>query len=304
MIYDVRQTTTCAYASPVAHAHHVLRLTPIHRDGQRVHVASLQIVPEPLHRREGQDFFGNRLTWIEIEEPHKTLTVKLAARVTVDAAAEIAALATPAWETVREAAFAISDTGPLSPAHFLFPSRMVSLDPEIRDYTRESFSAGRPVFDAAIELMNRLKSDIAYEIGATTVTTMPPMSFALRRGVCQDFAHIMISGLRGIGLPAAYVSGYLRTMPRTDPTRLQGADAMHAWVMVWCGSPHPSLPRERGREGWGWIGLDPTNAVVASDQHVVLATGRDYTDVAPMDGVIVGSGRQQIDVAVSVTPAG
>jgi transglutaminase-like putative cysteine protease len=292
VIYDVRQTTTCAYASPVAHARHVLRLTPIPRPGQRVHVAALQIIPEPINRREGRDFFGNRLTWVEIEEPHRTLTVKLAARVSVDAAAELDALATPAWDAVRDEAFATSDIGPHSPAHFLFPSRMVSLDPESRDYTRESFPPGRPVLDAAIELMNRLKDDITYDTGATTVTTMPPMSFALRRGVCQDFAHIMISGLRGIGLPAAYVSGYLRTMPRSDPTRLQGADAMHAWVLVWCGAET------------GWIGLDPTNAVIASDQHVVLAVGRDYTDVAPMDGVIVGSGGQQIDVAVNVTPAG
>jgi transglutaminase-like putative cysteine protease len=291
VIYDVRQTTTCVYAAPVAHARHVLRLIPIHRSGQRVHVAALQIVPESLHRREGQDFFGNRLTWIEIAEPHRTLTVKLAARVTVDVAVEPAPLQTPPWESAREEAFAASDIGPLSPAHFLFPSRMVSLDPEIRDYTRQSFPAGRPIFDAAIDLMNRMKADIAYEIGATTVTTTPPMSFALRRGVCQDFAHIMISGLRGIGLPAVYVSGYLRTLPRADPTRLQGADAMHAWVLVWCGSET------------GWIGLDPTNAVVASDQHVVLAIGRDYTDVAPMDGVIVSSGGQRIDVAVNVTPA-
>jgi len=291
VIYDVRQTTTCAYASPVAHARHVLRLMPIHHAGQRVHVAALQIMPEPAHRREGQDFFGNRLTWIEIEEPHRTLTVKLAARVTVDAAVEPAALTTSAWETVREAAFATRDIGPLSPAHFLFPSRMVSLDPEIRDYARGTFSPGRPVLDAAIELMRRLNADITYEFGVTTVTTTPPMSFALRRGVCQDFAHIMISGLRSIGLSAAYVSGYLRSAPRTDATRLQGADAMHAWVLVWCGSDA------------GWIGLDPTNAILASDDHVVLAIGRDYTDVAPLDGVIVGSGGQRIDVAVSVTPA-
>ena len=290
MIYDVRQTTTCVYASPVAHARHVLRLMPINRPGQRVHVAALQIGPEPAHRREGKDFFGNRLTWIDVEEPHRTLTVKLTARVAVDALVEPAPLSTPAWEAIREAAFATSDIGPLSPAHFLFPSRMVSLDPEIRDYTRESFPANRPVLEAAIELMNRLKSDIAYEIGATTVTTMPPMSFALRRGVCQDFAHIMISGLRGIGLPAGYVSGYLRSAPRADAARLQGADAMHAWVLVWCGAEI------------GWIGLDPTNAMVASDEHVVLALGRDYTDVAPMDGVIVGSGGQRIDVGVSVTP--
>jgi transglutaminase-like putative cysteine protease len=290
VIYDVRQTTTCSYATPVAHARHVLRLTPVSRSGERVHVAALQIVPEPAQRREGQDFFGNRLTWIEVEEPHETLTVKLLARVAVDPLIAPSPLATPAWETVREEAFATGDIGPLSPAHFLFPSRIVSLDPEIRDYIRQSFPPGRAVLDAAIELIGRMKADIVYEIGATTVTTTPPMSFALRRGVCQDFAHIMISGLRGIGLPAAYVSGYLRTLPRTDPTRLQGADAMHAWVMLWCG---PAA---------GWIGLDPTNAVLASEEHVMLAIGRDYTDVAPMDGVILGSGGQRIDVSVNVTP--
>jgi transglutaminase-like putative cysteine protease len=292
VIYDVRQTTTCSYAAPVAQARHVLRLTPVSRDGERVHVAALQIVPEPAHRREGQDFFGNRLTWIEISEPHQTLTIKLSARVAVDAVAEPAPDTTPAWEAVREEAFATSDIGPLSPAHFLFPSRMVSLDPEIRDYVRQSFSPQRAVLDAAIELIGRLKSDIVYEIGATTVTTTPPMSFALRRGVCQDFAQIMISGLRGIGLPAAYVSGYLRSAPRTDATRLQGADAMHAWVLLWCGS------------ATGWIGLDPTNGIPESDEHVTLAIGRDYTDVAPMDGVILGSGGQHIDVSVAVTPAG
>jgi transglutaminase-like putative cysteine protease len=292
MIYDVRQTTTCSYESPVAHARHVLRLTPVSRDGERVQVAALQIVPEPLHRREGQDFFGNRLTWIEIEEPHQTLTIKLTARVAVDAEVAPAPLATPAWETVREDAFATSDIGPLSPAHFLFPSRMITLDADIRDYVRQSFTSGRPILDAAIELIHRIKSDFVYEIGATTVTTTPSMSFALRRGVCQDFAHIMIAGLRGLGLSAAYVSGYLRTLPRTDAARLQGADAMHAWVLLWCGS------------ATRWFGLDPTNAVIAAAEHVMLAVGRDYTDVAPMDGVIFGSGEQRIAVAVNVTPAG
>jgi transglutaminase-like putative cysteine protease len=290
VIYDVRQTTTCSYATPVAHARHVLRLTPVSRDGERVQIAALQIVPEPAHRREGQDFFGNRLTWIEINEPHETLTVKLAARVAVDAVDKASPAQTSAWETVREAAFATGDIGPLSPAHFLYPSRMVSLDPEIRDYVRQSFPPGRAILDAAIELNGRMKADIAYEIGATTVTTMPPMSFALRRGVCQDFAHIMISGLRGIGLPAAYVSGYLRSAPRTDANRLQGSDAMHAWVLLWSGAAA------------GWIGFDPTNGILAGEDHVTLAIGRDYTDVAPMDGVILGSGGQRIDVAVAVTP--
>ncbi|HEY1981349.1 MAG TPA: transglutaminase family protein, partial [Xanthobacteraceae bacterium] len=301
MIYDVRQTTTCSYATPVAYARHVLRLTPVSRDGERVHVAALQIMPEPAHRREGQDFFGNRLTWIDVDTPHETLTVKLSARVAVDP--EPPPAVTPPWEEVREEAFATSDIGPMSPAHFLFPSRIVSIDPEIRDYVRQSFTPGRPVLEAAVELIGRIKADMVYEIGATTVTTTPPMSFALRRGVCQDFAHIMISGLRGIGLPAAYVSGYLRTAPRDGTARLQGADAMHAWVFLWCGPP-PSSPASGGGKRGGWIGLDPTNAVLASEDHVMLAVGRDYTDVAPMDGVILGSGGQRIDVSVNVNPAG
>jgi transglutaminase-like putative cysteine protease len=288
VIYDVRQITTCHYASAVSQARHVLRLTPINRAGQRVHVTALQIAPEPSLRREGRDFFGNRLTWIVLEEAHEKLTVKVAARIAVDPLAAPKPLATPAWEAVREEAYATVDIGPTSPAHFLFPSRMVSLDPEIRDYARESFAPGRPVLDGAMELMARLKRDIAYEIGATSVTTTAPMSFALRRGVCQDFAHIMISGLRGNGLPAAYVSGYLRTVQPPGTARLQGADAMHAWIMLWCGAAA------------GWVGLDPTNDVVAGDQHVVLAIGRDYSDVAPMDGVVVASGRQRIDVSVHV----
>jgi transglutaminase-like putative cysteine protease len=290
MIYDVRQSSAYVYASPVAHARHVLRQIPINRNGQRVHLAALQIVPEPRHRREGEDFFGNRLTWVDVDALHQNLTIKLTARVSVDPLTEPDPPATPAWETVRELAFGTSDVGPASPAHFVFASRLASLDPAIRDYARLSFAPGRAILDGSIELMRRLKSDIVYEIGATTVTTTPPMAFAQRRGVCQDFAHIMISGLRGIGLPAGYVSGYLRSAPRGDQTRLQGADAMHAWVLVWCGQQA------------GWIGLDPTNAMLASDEHIVLALGRDYTDVAPMDGVVVGSGGQHIEVGVSVTP--
>jgi transglutaminase-like putative cysteine protease len=192
---------------------------------------------------------------------------------------------------VRDEVFAATDIGPTSPVHFLFASRQVSLDPEIRDYARESFSPGRPILAGALDLMQRIQDDFTYEVGATTVTTTPPMSFALRRGVCQDFAHIMISGLRGIGLPAAYVSGYLRTGNAAAPG-LQGADAMHAWVWVWCGQEA------------GWFGLDPTNAVLAGDDHVVVAIGRDYTDVAPIGGVVFASGRQRIDEAVSVTPVG
>jgi transglutaminase-like putative cysteine protease len=289
MIYDIRQVTTYRYASPVAYARHVLRLTPIDRMGQRVHAAALDIEPKPVERREGHDFFGNRMTWVELDRPHDTLSVQVAARVAVKR--DIALEATPPWEAIRDAAFASVDLSPNSPAHYLFSSRQVSLDPEIRAYAAESFAVGRPILDAAVDLMRRIKADFTYEIGATTASTMPPMSFALRRGVCQDFAHVMISGMRGLGLPAAYVSGYLRTGQPSDKDELQGAGAMHAWVLVGCG------------EEVGWRGLDPTNGIFAGDDHVVLAIGRDYADVAPIDGVIFASGGQRLEVSVSVTPA-
>src|SRR4030081_3525263 len=217
MIYDVRQTTIYHYAPPVAYSRHVLRLTPIARQGQPVHATALDIDPVPIGRREGHDFFGNRMTWIELDQPHDTLSVRVAARGAVKAEGAPQASSTPPWEEIRDAAFASSDLSPNSPAHYLFPSRQVSLDPEIRAYAADSFSAGRPVLDAPVDLMRRIKADFVYEIGATTASTTPPMSFALRRGVCQDFAHIMISGMRGLGMPAAYVSGYLRTGPPPQP---------------------------------------------------------------------------------------
>jgi transglutaminase-like putative cysteine protease len=292
VIYDIRQTTSYSYASTVSYSRHVLRLTPVDRPGQRVHASALEIEPAPVGRREGADFFGNHMTWVALNAPHDRLVVKVAARVTVEEAEEPDLFGAPPWEALRDDVFMTSDFAGLSPAHFLFASRQVPLDPEIRNYARESFSPGRPVLDGAIELMRRIKQDFVYEIGVTTVSTTAPMSFALRRGVCQDFAHIMISGLRGLGIPAAYVSGYLRTAQTPEDVTLQGANAMHAWVLVWCGG------------SIGWYGLDPTNAVHAGTEHVTLAVGRDYADVAPIDGVVFASGGQKIDVSVAVIPVG
>jgi transglutaminase-like putative cysteine protease len=292
VIYDIRQTTSYSYASKVSYARHVLRLTPVDRPGQHVHASALEIDPAPVGRRGGEDFFGNHMTWIALNAPHDRLVVKVAARVTVEDGEEPDLFGAPPWETLRDDVFMTTDFGPMSPAQFVFPSRQVPLDPEIREYARESFPAGRPVLDGAVELMQRIKTDFAYEIGVTTVSTTAPMSFALRRGVCQDFAHIMISGLRGLGIPAAYVSGYLRTAQRPEDVTLQGSNAMHAWVLVWCGG------------STGWYGLDPTNAVRAGAEHVTLAIGRDYADVAPIDGVVFASGGQKISVTVSVIPVG
>ena len=289
MIYDVRQTTTYVYETAVTRARHVLRLLPVARDRQRVTAAMLDIDPVPVSRREATDFFRNWTTVAELEEPHETLTLKLAARVAITPVVPTDPDKSPPWESVRADTYASEDIGPSSPVHFVYPSRLVSLDPDIRDYARKSFAPGRPVLARAVELMHRIKDDFAYEPGATTVTTPPSMSFALRRGVCQDFAHIMIAGLRGFGLPAAYVSGFLRTVPRRGTVRLEGADAMHAWIMVWCGAA-------------GWWGLDPTNALIASEDHVVLAIGRDYADVAPISGVVLASGEQHLTTAVDVIP--
>jgi transglutaminase-like putative cysteine protease len=290
MIYDVRQTTTYVYESAVTRARHVLRLLPVTRDQQRVTAAMLDIDPVPVSRREATDFFHNWRTVVELEEPHETLTVKLAARVTVAASAPAEPAASVPWEGVRAETYACDDISPVSPVHFVYPSRQVSLDGGISDYARDSFPPGRPVFAGAAELMRRIKDDFIYEPGTTTVSTTPSTAFALRRGVCQDFAHIMISGLRGLGLPAGYVSGFLRTVPRPGTLHLAGADAMHAWVMVWCGATA------------GWWGLDPTNALIAGEDHVVLAIGRDYADVAPIDGVVLASGRQRLTTAVDVIP--
>src|SRR5262249_35511331 len=194
---------------------------PIDCDGQRDDAAALDVSPVPVERHEGQDFFGNRMPWIVLDQPHDTLTVRVAARVAVDKP-DTGPVATPAWEAVRDAAFACADLAPMSPAHYLFPSRQVALDPDIRTYAAKSFPAQRPVLDGATELMQRIKADFVYQPGTTTVLTTPAMAFTQRRGVCQDFAHVMISGLRGLGMPAAYVSGYLRTIPPPGKERLEG----------------------------------------------------------------------------------
>jgi transglutaminase-like putative cysteine protease len=172
--------------------------------------------------------------------------------------------------------------------HQIFASRHVPLDGALRDYARSEFPEGRPVLAAAIGLMEKFGREFLYDPEATDVMTPALAAFGARRGVCQDFAHIMIGCLRSLGVPAAYVSGYLRTHPRPGMPRLEGADAMHAWVAVWCG------------EETGWQGLDPTNSVRALTDHVPLAFGRDYSDVSPIDGVIFDSGRHSVNVSVDM----
>ncbi len=290
MIYDIRHVTTYEYGSRVTFSHCALRLLPRDGPGQKVLASNLHIDPAPKDIDERSCFFGNRVTSMTIETPHRRLTVEASSSVEVERAAPPEASMTPAWEEVREAAYESQSLGRRSPAHFLHPSRYVPRFPPAREYARAFFAPGRPVLEAAVDLTKRMRRDFAYDPTSTVVSTPLSQAFEQRSGVCQDFAHIMIAGLRGLGLPAAYVSGYIRTVPLGGAPELEGADAMHAWVKLWCG------------EEAGWIGLDPTNALLVGDDHIVLAEGRDYADISPVAGIISGSGEQDIDVKVDVVP--
>jgi transglutaminase-like putative cysteine protease len=288
--YLVRQTTDYAYATPVPFAQHVLRVTPVDGPGQAVWSSHLEIDPLPAHCEQGVDFFGNCIVRVDLEKAHDRLSIRSTARVHVEPPFPLLPELSPAWEDVRSAVAESSDLGALSPVHYLFATRLVPLSDAITAYAAASFTPRRSILTAAIDLMMRMHGDFAYRPGTTDVTTPPDVAFLQRRGVCQDFAHIMIAGLRGMGLSAGYVSGFVRTVAIGDQPRLEGADASHAWVMIWCGAAA------------GWRGLDPTNGLLVAEDHIVVAIGRDYADVAPVDGVIIASGEHELNSAVDVVP--
>jgi transglutaminase-like putative cysteine protease len=290
LIYDVRHLTRYRYESPVAANTCTLRLLLRSIDGQSVIENRIDVAPRPDDWNERTDIFGNRVVRMRIEAPHRELAITSHARVEAHRLAPPAPGLTPAWEMVASDAAASASLAADSPAFALYASRLVGIFEAATDYARESFPARRPTYEAALELNARIRADFAYDTTATGVATSPADAFAKRSGVCQDFAHVMIAALRGLGLPALYVSGYIRTVAPPGKARLAGADASHAWVSVWCG------------QEFGWLGLDPTNAIPVGDDHIVIAHGRDYSDAAPVEGVILSSGRQKLDVAVDVIP--
>ncbi|MGB8277275.1 MAG: transglutaminase family protein [Methylovirgula sp.] len=290
MIYDIRHVTMYEYGSAVTFSHCALRLLPHDEPGQTVIETELSIDPQPREMIERLCFFGNRVTSLTIATAHRRLLIEAKASVDIARDPPPEPQKTIGWEAVRDDAFGSSSLSPDSPVHFLHPSRFVPRFHPAADYAGTSFLPGRPVLEAAIDLMHRMRNDFTYDRKATIVSTPLSEAFEKRSGVCQDFAHIMIAGLRGIGLPAAYVSGYLRTIPPEGKERLEGADATHAWVALWCG------------EGTGFIGLDPTNCVLVGDDHISLARGRDYADISPVAGIILGAGDQEIEVKVDVVP--
>ncbi|HEV7635485.1 MAG TPA: transglutaminase family protein [Bradyrhizobium sp.] len=288
MIYDIRHVTTYSYESSVSFARCSLRLEPRSGDGQQLLSHTVEIRPRPAERTIRRDFFGTHTESVLIEAPHRHLRIDSRSRVSVSRQAPARDTPGPAWEMVRDAAFEATGLGPSSPVAYVFASPLVPVQQPVTAYAATSFAAGRGVLAGAVELMHRVRTEFKYDPKATVISTPLQEVFEKRHGVCQDFAHVMIAGLRGLGLPAAYVSGYLRTLPPPGKPRLQGADATHAWVSLWCG------------EQTGWVGLDPTNDLLVENDHIVLAVGRDFSDVSPVDGIIVGSRKQKLGVAVDV----
>lgn len=283
--------TTYRYAPRVDIAYHLACLTPQSGHAQQVAGAELLVEPMPAQRRTAADAFGNLRTWFALFTPHDALRVRAESRVVVTPRFDaLEPQASARWEQVCSA-LRYRVRAPFWPAaDFLYASPFVALLDDLRIYAQPSFPSGRRLMAGAIELMHRIHADFEYRPQSTSIGTPLAQVFAQRSGVCQDFAHVMLGCLRTLGLPAAYVSGYLLTEPPPGQRRLLGADASHAWVSVWC----PQL---------GWVDLDPTNDVVVGSTHVTLAVGRDFGDVTPLRGVIRGGAEHAMQVAVSVLPA-
>lgn len=290
MNYQIKLVLSYDYATPAGHGHHVLCLLPMDAGpDQSLLSATLEVSPQPEERLEHRDFFGNRFTEIKFRAPHDTIRVTMTAQVargegTVQRDGSLPLADLPA--RLAE----LRDLGAQSPLHFLAPSGRVPRDAAMTRFAQDAVQPGMNVAEAALAVGRALHRHMRFAPDATDVTTPAQDAFARRAGVCQDFSHILIACLRGIGIPAGYVSGFLRTLPPPGEARLEGADAMHAWVRVWCGG------------ACGWIEFDPTNDMLAGADHVVVARGRDYSDVAPIKGALRLSGGQTSQLTVDMAP--
>jgi len=287
MRYRITHTTAYRYSEPASLSQNEICLQPKDDDWQQCEEWQLIIAPEPQYQRQRQDFFGNRLQSFMIQHPHNQLTVTALSTVSTRERLFPAAESTPCWEVVVDRLRRRSHPDDLAASQSLFASPLIALTPEVAAFARPSFPQGRPILEAAIDLMHRIFSEFRYDKTATTIDTPVNQVLATRKGVCQDFSHLMISALRSQGLAARYVSGYLETLPPPGQKKLEGADASHAWISLY-------LP-----EG-GWLDLDPTNGLLPNQQHITLAWGRDYSDVAPVRGVVMGGGAHILAVTVDV----
>ncbi len=287
--YHVRHLTEYRYTSPVPLSHHLLHLEPRSTERQRLHAHALSITPLPGWRDRRLDVFGNVAQAVSLAGEHDRLVIEARSTVAVDAPVLPEPAATPAWEEVVAIAGTGASSEALDAAKFAFASPFTPSGDAVEAFARKSFTPGRPVLEAALELNRRIFEEFSFDATATTIATPVDDVLRLRRGVCQDFAHLLVASLRVMRLASRYVSGYLLNEPAPGQERLVGADASHAWVALW-------LPE------FGWIDLDPTNNLMPTDAHVTLAWGRDYGDVSPVAGVIYGGGAHDLHVSVDVTP--
>jgi transglutaminase-like putative cysteine protease len=289
MNYRLTHTTTYQYGGTVSLSHHVLRVQPRELLRQRCLRNELQIEPRPDVLCQHRDYFGNPMTFVTIEGSHRRLLITSRSEVELTAAQSPGPAQTPSWETARDMVPDGDERGFLETREFTYASPLIKKLPEFGAYAADSFEPERPLFEAVLDLTARMHADFKFDSSATNVATPVLEVFQTRRGVCQDFAQLEIAFLRSMGIAARYVSGYLETEPPPGKPRLAGADASHAWVSFHC-------------PGMGWIDVDPTNNLLVSNRHITVAWGRDFSDVSPIRGIIIGSGDHSMDVAVDVVP--
>jgi transglutaminase-like putative cysteine protease len=287
MIYKIVHRTTYKYRYPVSVGSHVACLKPRTLARHRLAQSELQIIPSPAVVTERVDYFGNHQYIFTIEEPHDELIVEARSRVVMEEIARDPHLPSIAWEDEVKSLPEDLSAEALDAYQFRFESPRIRLRPEFARYAKQSFMPGRPMVEALLDLTARIHHEFRFDSKVTTVRTPIEEVFRKKRGVCQDFAHIQIACLRSINLPARYVSGYLRTYPPPGQPRMVGADASHAWVSAFC-------------PGLGWFDVDPTNDVVPSTGHVTIAWGRDFGDVSPLHGLILGGGAHTLKVGVDL----
>lgn len=291
MRYRVVHKTGYRYSEPASLSQNELILQPRETPFQRVGQTVVDIDPKPAYLSSRTDFFGNAIRVFMIQQPHTELTVTATSRVETLPAAAPDPDRTPPWETVARQLTGHAQPEELDAYQFVFASPLITIGAGVREYARVSFPQGRPVLQGAVDLMGRIFTEFTYDKAATTVDTGVDQVLADRKGVCQDFAHLAISGLRSLGLAARYVSGYLETLPPPGKPKLVGADASHAWLSIF-------VP------GSGWVDLDPTNNLIPGERHITLAWGRDYGDVTPVKGVVMGGGAHTLSVMVDVAAQG
>ncbi len=291
MKYHVTHTTGYRYSQPASLSQNELFLTPRSTSRQQVLQTQLSFAPQPqyLHRRI--DYFGNVVHVFMAEQPHSTLALTATSTVRTAPGPRIEPESTLSWEEVVRRLQAHTTLEDLEACQFIFASPMVAIDNDIQAYGRASFPSGMPVLAGGVDLMRRIFTECIYDKAASTVDTPVHQVLSNRRGVCQDFSHLALACLRSLGLAARYVSGYLETLPQPGKTKLVGTDASHAWVALY-------VPDE------GWVDLDPTNNLLPGERHITLAWGRDYSDVAPVKGVVMGGGQHTLTVEVDVTRVG